>query len=303
MKDIVDKVAQLLEKHFENNPARKPKLSDAQGLDASKFSVQLLSDLGNAQHKQTEVYEHIRTQERVGSSMVLGSSGAGKTRAAFEYLSHNKGFYLLGGDLDRSPGSQDLSTMLNQVGDTAKQGTPGAEDTSQENLRTVFCRYRVLLYIRYAVHNFIEAKLGRLTAQEWLFCQLFPKDLLGGDIFRDVLDSCIQDEGLITEFKAEDAREEITGNWSIVIDESQCLLEKPGYFLDRDGYVCSSLFALVKAAWYEYEQTTRTKPNLNFPVFLGTEHSNDVLAADAFGGMAKRLSALQDRVPFFAVQK
>ncbi|CAB9528857.1 expressed unknown protein [Seminavis robusta] len=118
----------------------------------------LLHDLENEQHKETKVYNHIRTQEKIGTTVLYGTSGAGKTRAALEYLSHNKGFYLLGGDFTRNPGSRDLVRMLRGV--TEQINTTEGGINNVVNLKTVFWRYRILLYIRYAIHNLLEQKFG-----------------------------------------------------------------------------------------------------------------------------------------------
>lgn len=69
----------------------------------------LMYDLENNDNKISEVYKHIsETKTRVEGSALYGTSGIGKTRKIFEYLSHNKGFYLLSGDSTRNAGSLDF---------------------------------------------------------------------------------------------------------------------------------------------------------------------------------------------------
>ncbi|KAG7347259.1 hypothetical protein IV203_030626 [Nitzschia inconspicua] len=327
MKNVVDKVTGLLEDHFKKHPPQRPTLDtyhassegvlgdlwradvdvpvdpkekvDGSGWVGRRFPMLLLHDLENEQHKATKVYGHIRTQEKIGTTVLYGTSGAGKTRAALEYLSHNKGFYLLGGDFIRNPGSRDLVRMLRGVGDTAKIHTAEGGINSVVNLTTVLWRYRILLYIRYAIHNLLEQKLGVLSPKEWLLYQLFPEDFLNGDLFRDVLQACLKDEGLITESTAEDAREAIQGEWSVFIDESQRLLEKPGFFLSTDGKQARSNFsAVIKAAYKDDELIANSE--LKFPVFLGTEFPIDELEDEGRSASAKRPTAMKQRVRFFS---
>ena len=47
------------------------------------------------QYKQSDVYAFIEETTTVICSGLYGTSGAGKTRAVYEYLSHNFGFYCL----------------------------------------------------------------------------------------------------------------------------------------------------------------------------------------------------------------
>ena len=327
MKNLVDKVTGLLEDHFEKHPPQRPTLAtyrassegvlghlwradvhvpvdpkekvDVSGWVGPRFPMLLLHGLENEQHKDTKVYNHIRTQEKIGTTVLYGTSGTGKTRAALEYLSHNKGFYLLGGDFTRNPGSRDLVRMLRGVGNTAQINTAEGGINSVVNLTTVFWRYRILLYIRYAIHNLLEQKLGDLSPKEWLLYQLFPEDFLDEDLFRDVLQMCIKEEGLITESTAEDAREAIQGEWSVFIDESQRLLEKPGYFLSTDGKQARSNFsAVIKAAYKDDELISNSE--LNFPVFLGTGFSIDELEDEGRSASAKRPTAMEQRVHFFS---
>ena len=54
----------------------------------------LLYDLHNERHKSTEVYKFIDETKDICSGL-YGTSGAGKTRSIYEYLSHNYGFYFV----------------------------------------------------------------------------------------------------------------------------------------------------------------------------------------------------------------
>jgi hypothetical protein len=79
---------------------------------AGPFPSLLLYDLENLKCKNTAVYQHIEARKDQAATALYGTSGAGKTRSIFEYLSHNKGFSFLAGGHEKHSGSQDLESIF-----------------------------------------------------------------------------------------------------------------------------------------------------------------------------------------------
>ena len=99
----------LWKPQWNNVPARHS-LGEQEGFIGKLRPSLLLHGLDdtNAQFSQPAAHNHIRTAQQQGPTFLYGTSGAGKTRTVFEYLSHNKGFYFLADDFERNPGSRDL---------------------------------------------------------------------------------------------------------------------------------------------------------------------------------------------------
>ncbi|CAB9518033.1 expressed unknown protein [Seminavis robusta] len=120
----------------------------------------LVHDLENPSHKEKTVYKHIEANK--GSCIGLyGTSGVGKTRSTFEYLSHNFGLYFVA-STRHDAGSSDL-----------------------ENLLIWFKR---LVYVRNVVYAAMNEQLKKkgqpcLTPYQWLLIQLYPEEALGWDLF------------------------------------------------------------------------------------------------------------------------
>lgn len=73
----------------------------------------LLHDLQNEEHKETSGYKCIEESQKIGPIALYGTSGAGKTRTIFEYLSHNYGFYWsAAADQTVNPGSKDVAFLI-----------------------------------------------------------------------------------------------------------------------------------------------------------------------------------------------
>jgi hypothetical protein len=60
------------------------------------------------------VYKHIEKSSPTGPTAIYGTSGAGKTRRTFEYLSENYGFYFVVNTVI-NPGSKDTRSLLEHV--------------------------------------------------------------------------------------------------------------------------------------------------------------------------------------------
>jgi len=158
----------------------------------------LLYDLENESHKENNAYKYIDKSQKIGPIGLYGTSGAGKTRTALEYLAHNYGFNLVVDKTD-NPGSFDVMLMLQSVEKKLEKiDTTGSLDSkktqSKQNLEIVLEFLETLVCVRHAVFEFVDAtlRLSRrgdgITCYEWLLLQLYPDKFLGCDVFRNLCD-------------------------------------------------------------------------------------------------------------------
>jgi hypothetical protein len=121
---------------------------------------------------------------------------------------------------------------------------------SEKNLVVIKERVAVLIFVRYLVHRFITERLQRvITPYEWLLYQLYPKQFLGGDVFKKAVAACLLDGDVNIE-TATSALRKVDFELPVsFIDEAQHLLtEHRPYFLSTDGTKRRSAFsALLKA--------------------------------------------------------
>jgi hypothetical protein len=73
----------------------------------------LLHDLENPMHTKSAVYQFIDSHKD-GCAGLYGTSGAGKTCSAFEYLSHNFGLYFVA-STKNDAGSRDLERLISDI--------------------------------------------------------------------------------------------------------------------------------------------------------------------------------------------
>jgi len=305
----------VLEAHFRSNPFREfPVLEtfrhepsallaslardgvDIPGdPDEPAVPSMLLWDLRNDEHKNSDVYRYIDSNKDKAPTALYGTSGAGKTRAIFEYLSHNKGLYLLAGTSKRDPGSEDLRFILREQGILALTNDHD-QSRSYTNLMIIRERLQVLIYVRHAVHDKITELMGRSpTAYEWLLLQLYPEKFLGGDIFWDATVKCTVRADTSG---AESALFSVESTWpAIFVDEAQKLLKVLNYhFLSEETMQIRSAFlALLKG----FLQTGLGK-KMGYPVFSGTRLSIDDIKTESNSAMAKHTISKQSQIdPFF----
>ena len=97
-------LASLWKPQRENVPLRHS-IGQQEGFITTALPDLLLNGLDEiqdtAQYSQPEGHEHICTAQQQGPTFLYGTSGAGKTRTIFEYLSFKKGFYFLADDFAR----------------------------------------------------------------------------------------------------------------------------------------------------------------------------------------------------------
>jgi hypothetical protein len=98
--------------------------------EGSKPSL-ILRDLENINHKTKAVYKYIDTSQKKGPIGLYGTSGAGKTRSVFEYLSHNFGFYFVV-ETENNPGSEDVALLLQKCRqDLSTIDIPAVDETGE----------------------------------------------------------------------------------------------------------------------------------------------------------------------------
>lgn len=125
----------------------------------------------------------------------------------------------------------------------------------------------MLLFVRYVVHEKLTALLEReITSYEWLLYQLFPQNLLGGDVFHKAMDHC---DVKCVEASVSFAHWAPTKKkWSVFVDEAQALLDMNDHeFLSQDGRKIRSDFsAILEGISYQ----SKVNDYLFYPVFSGT---------------------------------
>ncbi|CAB9513494.1 hypothetical protein SEMRO_595_G172570.1 [Seminavis robusta] len=171
-------------------PARQS-LSQQGGFTSKSRPNLLLNGLDNenAEFSQPLAENHICTAQKHVPSFLYGTSGAGKMQTVFEYLSKNKGF---ADDFMRNPGSNDLVNSL----DCNLQMAGNDTRISEQNRIRIHNRVSMLLFIRYVVHEKLEARFKErlkrgMNPYEWLLYQIFPELFLGKDVFPATVEGSI----------------------------------------------------------------------------------------------------------------
>jgi hypothetical protein len=259
----------------------------------------LLHDLQNEEHKETSGYKYIKNSQKKGPIALYGTSGAGKTRTIFEYLSLNYGFYLsAGADPKYNPGSRDVAFLIQHC---AREMRPIPSDhvnrnaLSENNLQDVQKMLKALLCVRTEVFHQINTVLlstrGQgLSCYEWLIIQLFPEDVLGCDIFLDVFRKIVENK---LQFLKDGAPK--LEKMSCFMDEAQVLLKKlEGVFLSTDGTEPRSAYYAFLKSLTNLQLALGT---IYYPCFSGTGMSIMAYKAAARSLVAK--PNLQDHSFYF----
>ncbi|KAG7337312.1 hypothetical protein IV203_030143 [Nitzschia inconspicua] len=252
----------------------------------------LLHDLQNEEHKETSGYKYIDESQKIGPIALYGTSGAGKTRTIFEYLSHNYGFYLsAAADQTINPGSKDVVFLIqhcSEVMSPIPHDSANSKELSEENLRYVQTLLKALLFVRTEVFRQIDTALssrqgGRLSCYEWLIIQLFPSDVLGCDIFLDVLREIVSNKSQYSMDGVPVPKLERQN--SCFMDEAQVLLKKlNGVFLSTEGTDPRSAYSAFLKGLTNLQLTAGT---IHYPCFSGTGMSIEAYKAAANSLMVK----------------
>ena len=145
----------------------------------------LLYDVANEKYKETESFKFLKEIANYPRT-IYGTSGAGKTRRVFEFLSHEYGLYFVanGGGID--PGSIDMSLMIEKCSDKvhyAQKSNGDPQKESKNNLKIVTEFVKILVYSRMKVferlQKLYQEKFGvQMSPYEWLLFQLHPNAFL-----------------------------------------------------------------------------------------------------------------------------
>uniref|UniRef100_A0A7S2XMP4 Uncharacterized protein n=1 Tax=Attheya septentrionalis TaxID=420275 RepID=A0A7S2XMP4_9STRA len=249
----------------------------------------LLYDLVNDSHKENAAYNYIHCSQRNGPIGMYGTSGAGKTRTAFEYLAQNYGLYFVV-DKTQNPGSWDFTLLLLSVEKKlTKIGTAGSlddktrQEQSEKNLAVVVDFLETLVCVRKAVFHHVDEQLKStgngqgLSCHEWLLMQLYPYKFLGRDVFRDL---CRIYFGQKYYWECAVVEKEM----SCFVDEAQMLLEElDGYFLSKDGKSKRSAYSAFVKGLHELA----VNGNVLFPCFSGTGLSIGAFGSETNSVMTK----------------
>ena len=186
----------------------------------SKFSL-LLHDLPEKGEKSffksAQDFSNVRND---GLTVIVGTSGAGKTRSIFEYLCSHYGFYLLAeNDEYVNYGSKELTLFFSKT--VLKLDRNNQAENSEFVERYMNCALASRIYL------FLElAKEVGFTPKKWLLVQILLDSsndyfLKLTDIFRKASETVLGQ--LWKRFRASKLFE---GNMPVFIDEAQTLLFK-----------------------------------------------------------------------------
>jgi hypothetical protein len=125
--------------------------------------------------------------------VLLGTSGCGKTRTIFEYLSSHFGFYFTfkGSREDQYiPGSSDFQFFLNRTLNHLKTHPLTCPDnTIDDNQKYVDRFLQCIFAARLYLFEHLRTKIGDLLTPElWLYIQLFPERIYVDSLFSDLVE-------------------------------------------------------------------------------------------------------------------
>ena len=279
----------LLANFFKNNVSipKDPTLEES-------FPCLLLHDLENPSHKQKAIYKFIDQNAKDHANGLYGTSGAGKTRSLWEYLSHNYGLYFVA-NTQNDAGSRDMQTIINWFGANEKRASGSNKiEVSHANYGSMKEYVSILIHVRNAVFREINKQLqqkglDKLTPYQWLLIQLYPHQALQVDLFDVVFRKCFRFayEGDWEDNSVTKDHMKAIEKWSVIaVDETQVLLEQlRGYFLSLDGNTYRSAFS---ALLYSFELLAAHE--IGYPLFSGTGMAIDDFEEQAKSIMAKRLN-------------
>jgi hypothetical protein len=230
---------------------------------------------------------------------LAGVSGAGKTRAAFEFLSCQFGIYLAcptGAGIDLQQG--DMGAMI----DTLQQYLRDVPEMNTKNNKATVLRLRFqlaahlircVLVSRWTVLRALQTKYGAsLKPVDWLVAQLHPSQLASGDVFTDLYRTLICEEPSIVKATLEEYRRDFVKHLArvcVCLDEAQVLLgamdfPSPSLAFDANEQTrrWSGERTLLSVFLRVFRQTA-----IIAPVVLGTGVSMTLLQKELGSGVAK----------------
>ena len=100
---------------------------------------------------------------------IIGTSGCGKTRTIFEYLSKNYGFFFTMNEKNSYiPGSYDFQKFIEKVEKTVS-------DNNEDNQQYLNQFIKCLFLSRLCLFEFFLKNVQDFDEELWLYCQLFPE--------------------------------------------------------------------------------------------------------------------------------
>ncbi len=124
--------------------------------------------------------------------ILLGTSGCGKTRTIFEYLTKKYGLYFTfkGSREDQYiPGSSDFQFFLERMENRLKKYPSTDFETAADNQKYVERFIQCIFIARLYLLDYLRRKLGdRLSPEIWLYIQLFPERVYADNLFTDLVE-------------------------------------------------------------------------------------------------------------------
>jgi hypothetical protein len=258
-----------------------------------------------------ELLDDVVSAMESGVRAVLAVSGQGKTRLACEALSQRFGLFLVmqpDDDASLNPSSVDLADAVREMTDMIN-----AEGDAALRLTIVRNRIAGVLLSRVLVlERLLEETDNELTPYQWLLAQMYPQQLLGADVFRDLrarlamqvnpshfanlliqaaarvrvllgIRLAVHRRGAAT--AATGAQRPVPRGDSLLVflDEAQLLAGFcKNMFLSANGELNRDLFATVIKALVACAGT-----DLTYPVLSGTGFSMEQLVGQAGSSMGK----------------
>jgi hypothetical protein len=263
-----------------------------------------LDDLDQDELSSRKVYQFI-DETKDTCSALYGTSGAGKTRSVYEFLSKNFGLYFVAKTIN-DPGSKDLHRLMILFKNLRAAHALGGGDSQDETakLKLSLRNYEAMdrfvvtmIHIRNlvfaAINNHLKInELPELTPYQWLLIQLFPAQALKNDLFLSVFNACIiaenknkGDNSVVSKFMGLQPKK-----WStIVVDEAQVLQKKlTDFFLCSNGKAERSAFSAVLKSITNAAELADPEYTCGFPLVCGTGMSIDDLKEQSNSLLMKR---------------
>ncbi|KAJ3200436.1 hypothetical protein HK099_002685, partial [Clydaea vesicula] len=181
--------------------------------------------------------------------ILLGTSGCGKTRTIFEYLSKKYGFYFtITDDLySEFMGSSDFTKFKKKI--AAKDLNIHDKSSSQVYVdQFIHCLVAARFFVFKIFQKYLE---DRFTPELWLFAQIFPRRYYAdGDLFEKLVDILRHLDSKELKLFLE---KYYVSQCTFFLDESQTLIDvNPKYFLSESNPLLgSSLLNAVKTSVFK----------------------------------------------------
>eukprot|EP00529_Nitzschia_sp_RCC80_P017379 CAMPEP_0113500872 /NCGR_PEP_ID=MMETSP0014_2-20120614/32606_1 /TAXON_ID=2857 /ORGANISM="Nitzschia sp." /LENGTH=823 /DNA_ID=CAMNT_0000395329 /DNA_START=1 /DNA_END=2472 /DNA_ORIENTATION=- /assembly_acc=CAM_ASM_000159 len=264
--------------------------------------------------REEEPLKYIAENTKGGPCTFYGTSGAGKTRRLFEFLSLNYGLYFLASK-GRNPGSRDFESSIGRVSRQlddciAKSETQDSTEpdcdlnavlrTSEQNYRKVADIVRLLVNSRIVVFIYVQNILGRRpTPYEWLLLQVSPDKFFDCDAFNVCF---VEIAAAVSKRRINEYPEDLETFFEVMhcfIDEAQVLTKLMenkfiSFFQTKQHQKCVPRTA-YSAYLKGFMNVTAMKGTFRCPLFCGTGLSLHDFVDESSSGSYKP----ESHVPIF----